>query len=317
MEANHCTGLSGCTCELGCAGGPLTCPIAEYGHGSGCSITGGYVYRGSAIPELQGTYFYSDYCTAITWSVKYEGSPVVPTVRTSELAPGDGQTINSITSYGEDASGEVYIVDQGGEVFKIVREPANNFCANAIAVSDGEHDFTTIGATTDGFADTVNCTFGSYANVGRDIWYTYTATCTGNATVSLCGSNYNSKIAVYNGAGCPASTQPAIACNDAFCGDDAQVTFPVTAGNSYKIRVGGFQIATGNISSGSGTMVISCNKPPACPADINTSGSVDVDDLLIVINNWGNAGGPGDVNNSNAVDVDDLLAVINAWGPCL
>jgi hypothetical protein len=316
MEANHCTGLSGCTCELGCAGGPLVCPIAEYGHGSGCSITGGYVYRGDAIPQLQGWYFYADYCSNMIWSMKYEGAPVAPTLRHTELAPGDGLTINSITSFGEDASGEVYIVDQGGEVFKIVPEPANNLCANSIAVIEGEYDFTNIGATTDGFVDSVNCNFSAYTNVGKDIWYTYTAACTGTATVSLCGADFNSKLAVYAGGDCPASTEPAIACNDAFCGDDAQVSFPATAGNAYKIRVGGFLIGTNNISTGEGTMVITCAGPPSCPSDLTKNGVIDVDDLLIVINNWGTSG-PGDINKSGLVDTDDLLEVINHWGPCI
>jgi glucose/arabinose dehydrogenase len=316
MEANHCTGLSGCTCEVNCPGGPLVCPIHEYGHGSGCSITGGYVYRGEAIPELQGTYFYSDYCTAPIWTFKYTGTPFpAVSVRTAEVAPADGQSINSISSFGEDASGEMYIIDHGGEVFKLVPEPTNNICANAIAVTDGSHDFTTIGATTDGFSDTVNCNFSAYANVGKDVWYDYTATCTGPVTVSLCGANYNSKLAVYSGAACPASTQPAIACNDAACGDDAEVTFDAVQDQHYRIRVGGHQIATGNVASGSGTMVISCGAPK-CPADINGTNTVDTDDLIMVINNWGAKGGKADIDGNNIVDTDDLLAVINAWGPC-
>jgi hypothetical protein len=53
-----------------------------------------------------------------------------------------------------------------------------------------------------------------------------------------------------------------------------------------------------------------------CPADLNGSSSVDVDDLLAVINAWGTTGGPADINGSGTVDVDDLLAVINAWGSC-
>jgi hypothetical protein len=53
-----------------------------------------------------------------------------------------------------------------------------------------------------------------------------------------------------------------------------------------------------------------------CPADVVPNGTIDVDDLLVVINNWGNAGGLGDITGNNIVDVDDLLAVINGWGPC-
>jgi glucose/arabinose dehydrogenase len=123
MEGNACTGLSGCTCNAA----TLTRPIWVYSHASGgCSITGGVVYRGCAIPSLQGTYFFADYCTSQIWSFNYDrsGNPVGSvTNRTAQLAPGGGVSVNSITSFGQDARGEVYICDQGGEVFKIVPTP--------------------------------------------------------------------------------------------------------------------------------------------------------------------------------------------------
>ena len=56
---------------------------------------------------------------------------------------------------------------------------------------------------------------------------------------------------------------------------------------------------------------------PACPADATHNGIVDVDDLLVVINQWGPGGGAADITGNGVVDVDDLLAVINAWGICL
>lgn len=101
----------------------FTDPIYVYGHGSGCAITGGYVYRGCAIPDLSGTYFFSDYCSAKIWSFRYSvgGGITEFTDRTAELAPGGGLSIASITSYGEDAFGEMYMTDEaGGEVFKII-----------------------------------------------------------------------------------------------------------------------------------------------------------------------------------------------------
>ncbi|MBI2842891.1 MAG: PQQ-dependent sugar dehydrogenase [Armatimonadetes bacterium] len=117
MEGFTCTGLTGCTCNSAA----LTLPILDYDHGSGCAITGGYVYRGAAIPDLQGTYFYADYCSARIWSLRYSGSIADFTERTSELAPGFGLSIGSIPSFGEDAAGELYICDQNdGEIYKIV-----------------------------------------------------------------------------------------------------------------------------------------------------------------------------------------------------
>lgn len=125
MEGNNCTGLSGCTCDVNCTGGILTCPIYQYTHatdGFSCSITGGYVYRGAAIPDLQGTYFFADYCSNRIKSFRYDSVSISEfTNRTDELAPIDGLDIRSISSFGEDASGEMYICDlTGGEVFRIV-----------------------------------------------------------------------------------------------------------------------------------------------------------------------------------------------------
>lgn len=86
-----------------------------------CAITGGYVYRGCRMPSLAGTYFYADYCLANILSLRMVGGvPTAQTDRTAELAPGGGLTISEITSFGEDARGELFIVDRGGEVFKIV-----------------------------------------------------------------------------------------------------------------------------------------------------------------------------------------------------
>lgn len=117
MEGNACTGLSGCTCNAP----SLTLPIHVYSHaGTNCSITGGYVYRGCSIPDLQGVYFFADFCANTIWSFRYTGGVVTEfTNRTAELVP-DAGTITSITSFGEDAYGELYILDQGGEVFKIL-----------------------------------------------------------------------------------------------------------------------------------------------------------------------------------------------------
>ena len=127
MEGTRCTGLSGCTCN----DMSLTLPIQEYNHGLGCSVTGGYVYRGSTIPGLEGTYFYGDYCSSRIWSFKVVGGSVTEfTERTAELEPDGALTINNITSFGQDAAGEVYIVDpSGGEIYKIIQDcGAVNYC---------------------------------------------------------------------------------------------------------------------------------------------------------------------------------------------
>ncbi|MBI5863115.1 MAG: PQQ-dependent sugar dehydrogenase [Planctomycetes bacterium] len=104
-------------------------PFIVYGHSTavppanitGCAISGGEVYRGCAIPGLRGTYFFADYCSARIVSLRYDGAVLSDVQeRTAELDPPGSLTINSISGFGRDALGEVYICDLGGEVFKIL-----------------------------------------------------------------------------------------------------------------------------------------------------------------------------------------------------
>jgi len=140
-EGTSCTGLSGCTCN----GATLTAPIRTYGHNSagGYSISGGYVYRGCAYPELQGTYFYADYVTNNVWSFRYDGATLTDfATRNTQFTPSlDGQTLNQIVSFGEDANGEMYVVDQGsggtsGQIFKIVPPTGDTSCEPPCEPSD-------------------------------------------------------------------------------------------------------------------------------------------------------------------------------------
>ena len=122
MEGNNCFSTASCQSYAPtCNSASLTAPIHTYTHAQGCSVTGGCVYRGCAIPELRGTYFFGDYCTSAIWSLRYVNGAVTQfTTRTAELAPGGGLAINNISHFGEDARGEIYVVDLGGEIFKIV-----------------------------------------------------------------------------------------------------------------------------------------------------------------------------------------------------
>jgi len=136
MEGNTSTGLSGCTPNSPA----LTAPLRDYTQASGghCSAIGGYVYRGSTVCGLQGTYFYGDYCSSAIWSLRYVNGQVSSfTVRTTELEPAGTPTINSISSFGEDASGELYILDYSdGEIYRI--DPAGGALdCNTNGVADG------------------------------------------------------------------------------------------------------------------------------------------------------------------------------------
>jgi glucose/arabinose dehydrogenase len=113
FEGNHCYGGSGTTCSLAGATQP---PVAEYDHSAGrCSITGGFVYRGSAIPELVGQYVYSDYCAGFLASLS--GTPGATFATRTWNVP----SVGSVLSFGEDAAGELYVLSGSGTVYRIVR----------------------------------------------------------------------------------------------------------------------------------------------------------------------------------------------------
>src|SRR5262245_30355391 len=102
--------------SAGCNMGGLTLPILEYDHTQGCSITGGYVHRGAAIPALRGTYFYGDFCSGFVRSFRFANGAASEQNDWAALRPTGG-----ITSFGEDAAGELYIVTAAGGVFRIVQ----------------------------------------------------------------------------------------------------------------------------------------------------------------------------------------------------
>lgn len=89
-------------------------PIAEYSHADGCSVTGGYVYRGEAMPELQGAYFFGDWCTGIVWTTRRD---TAGNWQTSVFM----NTGRHISSFGEDAAGELYLVDHRGAILRLER----------------------------------------------------------------------------------------------------------------------------------------------------------------------------------------------------
>jgi glucose/arabinose dehydrogenase len=110
MEGAHCYNPA-----EDCSPEGLVFPIAEYGHEHGrCSITGGYVYRGTAVPALKGTYLFGDYCSGELFALPASAN------RKSSTAPRVLlQTGVRISSFGEDEAGEIYIVDHKGAVYRL------------------------------------------------------------------------------------------------------------------------------------------------------------------------------------------------------
>ena len=101
-----------------CNPGGLTLPVLDYPThvGGTCAVTGGYVYRGSAMPSAQGTYFYADFCAGFVKSFRHQnGQPTEEREWPALSPPG-----SFVTSFGEDASGELYVMTQGGGLFKFI-----------------------------------------------------------------------------------------------------------------------------------------------------------------------------------------------------
>jgi glucose/arabinose dehydrogenase len=103
----------------------LTDPAWEFDHSAGCAVSGGYVYRGCAMPDWQGAYFFSDYCSGDIWSFRWTGTDVsVIDTLTPQLGTG-GQ---NIVAFGEDYYGELYVVDLAGTISKIVPDGVPSQC---------------------------------------------------------------------------------------------------------------------------------------------------------------------------------------------
>ena len=109
MEGTTCFAAGSCDTT------GLALPVAEYGHNQGCSVTGGYVYRGAAIPALQGHYLYADYCSGFVRSLRMTDGVATDQADWPTLRPG-----GAVPSFGEDAAGELYVLSADGRVLKIV-----------------------------------------------------------------------------------------------------------------------------------------------------------------------------------------------------
>ena len=92
---------------------PYVPPVAEYTHDDGCSVTGGFVYRGSSAPSAGGRCLYGDYCSGVVWSLQISGGRALGIRREPIKVP-------ELSSFGEDAAGELYATSLGGRVFKLL-----------------------------------------------------------------------------------------------------------------------------------------------------------------------------------------------------
>jgi len=117
--------FEGSTCQVGpCPDPPVgfTLPVYEYPHGRPCAVMGGYVYRGCAMPDYAGTYFFSDFCAAFVRTFKVvAGEATAVTDRTAD-AKSAGAFFTGVVSLGQDARGELYIVNGNNSIYRLEPE---------------------------------------------------------------------------------------------------------------------------------------------------------------------------------------------------
>jgi hypothetical protein len=227
--------------------------------------------------------------------------------------------------------------------------PANDACATAPTISEGFSVWYNGSTNTDG----LNPPGGACGSLpmNNDVWYRYVPSCTGSARISLCGSSFDTVLAVYSG-NCAALGSP-IACNDdngvACAGSSSSLDVNVVAGQAYMLRMGSYfanstgtgfrgisctsasggaccngatcsvlaQAACTGIATrfvGAGT---SCNAPgvattPCCKADFNQNGSLQVQDIFDFLNGWF-AGAANTDMNGGGLAVQDIFDFLNAW----
>ena len=189
--------------------------------------------------------------------------------------------------------------------------PANDNCAAATAVGNGSYSFNTMGATTATLNLPTGCNEGGGVALNKDVWFRYTANCTGTATASTCGTaNFDTRIAVYGGAACPTAASSVSACSDNYAGcsgSTSLASWAVTSGSVWYVRVG----APGT-TSGTGVLAMECAS--ACTGDRNGDTVVDALDLGIMLGAWGSAA--QDLSGDGITDGIDLGILLGYWGAC-
>jgi glucose/arabinose dehydrogenase len=119
---------------------PAVNPVYDYSHSVGQSVTGGYVYRGNAVPELRGKYLFGDYVTGRFWALTPDSSGTNGTTVeiTAQINPAPKQ-IGGVSSFGEDATGELYICDLAdGQIFRIVSADSPGITLAASRSNNGD-----------------------------------------------------------------------------------------------------------------------------------------------------------------------------------
>lgn len=206
-----------------------------------------------------------------------------------------------------DEANDDWFVDSVSVVSVVL--PSNDECTAAIDIGAGNTAFDNTNATNSSTALPANCAGTVGTTMAKDLWYRLTVPCTGEVSISTCGTTgSDTRLAVYSLA-CPTAGFLVGCNNDAGCANGgATVNFAAAEGTIYYIRVGS------NSTGGAGTLSVTCTPEANCPGDANGDGAVDGSDLAVVLGAWGTGG--GDLNEDGQTDGSDLAIVLGAWGPC-
>lgn len=194
---------------------------------------------------------------------------------------------------------------------EITDPPINDDCANATAITGPVTEFTNVDASGSSFGFPLSCSDANGPEVFSDVWFSWTAPCTGFATIATCNSGFDSRLGVYSAdSGCPGSGSTPVSCGDDVCGDDASVVFLVLEGQSFLVRVG----SPNENDEGQGVLFVDCDPIGGnpCPEDLNDDGVVTGADLGLLLAAWGTDG--ADINGDGSTNGADLGLLLSAWG---
>lgn len=331
-EGNGTYNTSGCSGASSYDFPIYTYPLTS----STCSVIGGYVYRGCAMPNLSGAYFFSDYCAGWIKTIRYEDGSITEELdRSAEL--GWSSSLGAVLSFGEDSAGELYILSSNGTVSKIIPQSNDPVCGNGIVESGedcddgnseagdgcyectfesgadlcenayeavvGDNYFDTRGAGAEYADPNDNLCSGTYLDWdgSPDVWFRFTPGFNGSMTLSTCQSgSYDTSMALYVGDSC--GDWNYVACNGDGSGQSGCQSYYSRIAN-FSVDAGEtYWIRLGGYFGATGTGILELSYTPR-GTDCNGNG---LDDSLDIAN-----GTSSDCNNNDVPDECDIAAGIS------